>query len=411
MSKDAQNREFHDARRTGVGGSDVGVLLGMNDYKTPYQLWEEKTGRAEPFEGNLQTRFGNWAEQFVADEWCLRTGRKVQRFNGTLRHPTAPLIGHVDRLVVPPGSKIASHRGKVKTNEGLECKTAHALASSGDNWGESGTDHVPESYLLQCAAYMAVTGCGIWHLACLFGNSDFRTYIIERDMELEARIIEDVTEWWNKHVVADVPPDPQSELEARRKWASHDPGKVLSLDDGGVHIFHRYAALKANIREMEKEEQELRNMIIPLISDAEAVEYEGKKIATYKTNKPSMSTDWRSLALELLEDYDESERESRIDGATMLKPGSRVLRLNKAVQCLDSLPESSTDAIKGKISRRSSARFGAPKTNPNEVSTFEESLIRAARVARTNQDRASILDAMSGIDPETRSRVVLAFPE
>jgi predicted phage-related endonuclease len=36
------------SRKAGVGGSDMSTILGLNAFKTPYDLWLEKTGRAEP---------------------------------------------------------------------------------------------------------------------------------------------------------------------------------------------------------------------------------------------------------------------------------------------------------------------------------------------------------------------------
>ena len=41
--------ETHEAwlqeRKYGLGASDAGAVLGVNHWKTNYQLWEEKTGR------------------------------------------------------------------------------------------------------------------------------------------------------------------------------------------------------------------------------------------------------------------------------------------------------------------------------------------------------------------------------
>ena len=121
---------FHHDRLSGLGGSDIGAILGLNPWRTPYQVFLEKIGEAAPFEGNLQTRFGSYAEEFVAREYCEQTGRQVQRFNAMLRHPTAPLIGHVDRLVVPEGQKRASYRQEIRTDLSLEAKTASAFANS-----------------------------------------------------------------------------------------------------------------------------------------------------------------------------------------------------------------------------------------------------------------------------------------
>lgn len=37
-----------ESRKKGVGGSDVSTIMGLNKYKTSYQLWMEKTGRMQP---------------------------------------------------------------------------------------------------------------------------------------------------------------------------------------------------------------------------------------------------------------------------------------------------------------------------------------------------------------------------
>jgi len=35
-------------RKLGIGGSEIAIVLGLSPYKTPYQLWLEKTGLIEP---------------------------------------------------------------------------------------------------------------------------------------------------------------------------------------------------------------------------------------------------------------------------------------------------------------------------------------------------------------------------
>ncbi len=38
-------QEWLEDRKKGIGGSDVGQFLGLNKWKSPYQLWLEKTGQ------------------------------------------------------------------------------------------------------------------------------------------------------------------------------------------------------------------------------------------------------------------------------------------------------------------------------------------------------------------------------
>lgn len=324
------NSDFHAERRSGLGGSDLGAILGLNPWRTPFAVWQEKTGRAEPFVGNLQTRFGTYAEEFVAREYSARTGRPVQRYHAMLRHRRAPLIGHVDRLVVPVGAKRASHRHEIRTNLGLEAKTAHALAAArGDDWGEDGTDQVPQSYLVQCAAYMALTECEHWDLACLFGNSDFRIYHLTRDLELEGILLEEATRWWQDHVIADVPPDPSSEAEARQRWAAHVSGKVIDMDHDTLGLLREYAALKEREKAVETEIKAVRDRLIPAMADADAVSHGGVTMATFRANKDSIKIDWKAAFLEATQDVEKSVIEECLKRYTTIQPGARVLRLTK----------------------------------------------------------------------------------
>ena len=325
--------QFHADRLTGLGGSDLGAILGLNPYRTPHDVWLEKTRRHTTEVDGIHLRHGQWNEQFIADEYTRATGLRTQRYNAMLRHPEAPLIGHVDRLIVPEGAKVASYKTEIRTDRGLECKTASAFAAGRDSeWGPSGTDQVPQSYLLQVAAYQALTGCPQWDLAALIGNADLRIYHFTRDLELEGYLIEEASRWWRDYVVSDTPPPPSSELEARQRWPGHTPGKVLDADPTLYTDLTTLARLKAEIRAKEKEEQALKDRILPALADAEVVAWAGKEIMTYRANKASDKTDWKALADELLSGFDQEDRARYLAEYTATVPGPRVLRLGKALE-------------------------------------------------------------------------------
>ena len=327
--------KFEQERMTGLGGSDIGAILGLNPWRTPFQVYQEKIGEAAPFDGNLQTRFGSYAEEFVAKEYCQQTGRQVQRFKAMLRHPEVPLIGHVDRLVVPEGAKRASYKSEIRTDLGLEAKTASAFATGRTSeWGESGSDQVPESYLVQCAVYMALTECPRWDLAVLFGNTEFRIYNLTRDMELEAMILDEAARFWTDHVLPCVPPDPTSEAEARQRWPRHSDGKVLDADDALAVMFQHLADCKRRGKEVAEEEQALKDLILPLLEDADSVRRYGQPLATYRANKDSLKTDWPKLALALMAwaDLNTDQMAEWRNKYTDTQPGARVLRLAKDLE-------------------------------------------------------------------------------
>lgn len=326
---------FHAQRLTGLGGSDIGAILGLNPWRSPFQVYLEKVGEAAPFEGNLQTRFGTYAEEFVAQEYCHQTGQRVQRFTPMLRHPTAPLIGHVDRLVVPDGAKRASYRQEIRTDLGLEAKTASAFATGrGSEWGESGTDQVPEAYLTQTACYMALTGCPKWDIAVLFGNQEFRVYHLQRDLELEAMILDEASRFWTDHVLARNPPTPSSEAEARQRWPRHSEGRILEADMETAALLCQLADCKRRGKEVADEEQSIKDRLIPLIADADTVRHGEMSLATYRANKDSQHTDWQKVANFLRPMIDDGAFANIVAKYTTTKPGPRVLRMAKDIERL-----------------------------------------------------------------------------
>ena len=76
---DNEEEAWHTRRLTGLGGSDIGTVLGLNPYQTIDELWRIKTTRASGFEGNAATHWGHILEDVVAQEFAAVTGRKVMR--------------------------------------------------------------------------------------------------------------------------------------------------------------------------------------------------------------------------------------------------------------------------------------------------------------------------------------------
>ena len=44
----AEHDKWLEMRNKGIGGSEAAVIVGMNRWKSPFQLWLEKTGEVEP---------------------------------------------------------------------------------------------------------------------------------------------------------------------------------------------------------------------------------------------------------------------------------------------------------------------------------------------------------------------------
>lgn len=306
MNAITQREQWLLQRRAGLGGSDIGAILGLSQFRTPVDVWLEKTGRAPSNEETLQMRFGSYAEEFVAREYSNKTGHQVQRFTTMLHHPVAPVLGNVDRLVIPEGAKVASHKKEIRTNRGLECKTASAFSAANESeWGQEGTDAVPASYLIQCATYMALTNCSYWDLAVLFGNQEVRVYNLQRDSELEEEIIARSSEWWDRHIVADCAPAPVCECDIKRLYPS-DNGKTVDANPKTLELIARAVELKAQIASLEAElDGDKKSGSIGVIGSLKAYMGEASRLVlgnddliTWKAAKSSQKTDYAKALIE-----------------------------------------------------------------------------------------------------------------
>lgn len=292
--------EWLTARKAGLGGSDIGAILGLSPYRTPVDVWMEKTGRSDGNADSLQMRFGTYAEEFVAQEYSRETGNAVQRFTKMLHHPTAPILGNIDRLVVPEGQKVASHKSEIRTDCLLECKTASAFATTkSSEWGEAGTDQVPMSYLVQVATYRILTGCRYADLAVLFGNQDFRIYHLWQDADLEEMIVARATEWWNRHIVGDVAPEPVCEADVKTLYPRSTPEKIVEASTEVLVALNDLRVAKAEVEKWEARAEASQLTVKRAIADAEVLIFGGKTLATYKSAKPSQRTDWKALVAEI----------------------------------------------------------------------------------------------------------------
>lgn len=195
MSRD----EWLAERRLGIGGSDAAAVCGLSPWRSRVQVYLDKLGLVEDTEETERMRWGNLLEDVIAREYAEREGVKVQRRRQSIAHPEHHWMrANIDRAIVGQASGVGI----------LECKNVDRFAAK--EFGEAGTDAVPEYYLLQVVHYMAVTGYGWGRLAALIGGNELRVYEIPRDDELIGNLIEVERRFWEDHVLARLAPEPTS---------------------------------------------------------------------------------------------------------------------------------------------------------------------------------------------------------
>jgi putative phage-type endonuclease len=294
------NHDFTQDRTKYIGGSDIGAILGLSKFRTPLDVWMEKTGKEVRKLDSLPLRFGSFAEEFVASEYARATGFELLHDESIYIHPTYPFMSaHIDRFVL--GDAIRNGMGNTASRL-LECKTANPFSRG--EWGEPGTDQVPMSYLCQCIWYMAITGIEQCDLAVLFGNSDFRIYEIARDLELEALVIEKALHFWNEYVLKDIPPPAQTEGDYQALFKKSDPSKTIEANPKTVELIRQLQTLSTKSGDVDTQITEIKQHIMNEMKEAEVLSYQGNVIATWKAPKLSFRLDSKRLEKEEKEVYE-----------------------------------------------------------------------------------------------------------
>lgn len=262
----AKDREkWLAVRNAGVGGSDISAILGMNKWKSEFQLWLEKTGQAEQedLSENEAVYWGTVLEDAVATRFVELTGKKVRRC-GTLADEEHPfMLANVDRMIVGE-------------NAGLECKTTNGFRTK-----EWDGDEVPDQYYLQCQWYMMVTGCEKWYIACLIGGNKFVWKEVTRNEDDIAAIRSAAVEFWHRVENLIMPPVDGSEsckAILSERWQA-EKGMEIELPSAAEAEIERLQEIGDMLKSLNEQKTLAENRLKEMLGEATV-----GRIADYKVS-------------------------------------------------------------------------------------------------------------------------------
>ena len=284
------------ARNKGIGGSDAGVIAGVNPWKSPFTLWMEKTGQSDPedLSDNESVYWGVQLEPLVAKRFEEETGKKVHRC-GMLQSTGHPwMLANVDRIV----------EGE---DAGLEIKTPGAYGKA--NWDG---DKVPDSYYIQCQHYMMVTGISKWYIACLIGGNRFVCKEIPRNEEDISLLFEAEKDFWERNVQQHVMPELDGSRDCQKALLNRFAGGQIETVDlpEAKDILAEYDAAEAAAKAADADLETIKNRLRALLGDNENGTCYGRNFA-WKTIKGRTSIDSKKLQKDFPEAYEACHKEGK----------------------------------------------------------------------------------------------------
>jgi len=275
--------EQKERRKKGLFASDIARVMTGDGVRVAL----EKMGEIEPdnLDGVTSVELGNILEKPVLDAYVATQSPDVLiRSPDTIYHPDYDWLGcHLDGLARFPNSKRV-----------VEAKAFSAFNREG--WGDPGTDEVPLPRMWQCMAQIAITGASQADIPICFvnekalaqfltsGTVPIETYIIPRNEDLIAYMIDEAKKLWNK-VSAGELPDPVNPGDADIIYRRASAGKIVDAPENLVELHHALRDVRKRLKEVEDSKLLIESQIKSYMQDAAELRYHGKALVTWKNNK------------------------------------------------------------------------------------------------------------------------------
>lgn len=262
--------QWLEYRRSGIGGSDASTIVGLNPWSSPYVLFCDKMGALPEKDDSEAMRQGRDLEQYVADRWMERTGKRCRRNNFMWRSTVWPwMLADIDREVVGE-------------NAGLECKTTSVY-----NRHDFASGEVPLTYYVQCQHYMAVMGFDRMYLAVLVLSRGFYDFIIERDEEEIAALTAAEEEFWDR-LQREEPPEidgSEATQDALKAMYPHEEAELaLPLPRGAEEELERLERLQDTIKELQTDYDMIKSSMMAQMGNA-AIATTKKRVCSWVTRR------------------------------------------------------------------------------------------------------------------------------
>lgn len=241
-------------RTKGIGGSDAAAACGLSRWKSPMELWMEKTGQLEPNEAGEAAYWGQVLEPIIRDEFTRRTGIIIKPKKAILQHPFHPfMLANLDGLLTDPN-----------LGQGIfEAKTTGSFNAR--EWD----DKIPDEHYLQLQHYLAVTGFTFAYIAILIGGNTLRWHLVRRNDEVIELLIQLESHFWQyveKNIAPEIDGSPASTQLLNRLYPHGKPQSIL-LPNEALSLIKEMEQAKAEKKAAEERENTAVNKLKEIIGE------------------------------------------------------------------------------------------------------------------------------------------------
>jgi predicted phage-related endonuclease len=288
-------------RTTTVGSSDVAGILGLSPWAGPWDAYARLTGlvpRYSETDTPAQAR-GRMMELGIGERWAIERGlvfgvdvvRGPSITAPPLVHPTVPWIAGRPDFFAAPVKAI------------LEGKTSRSF---GDDWGPTAAPRLPVYYACQVAWQLAVVvhthGIETCHVGALSMTDDeWRVIVVHRSERIERRLVARVRDWFERHVLAGVPPPLDGSDGCGVALGKMHPRvrqQTREADAVDLALARDLARVRRELADLGSQDARIVNAIKARMGDAGTLYADGRKLAAWSERRGRETVDLDGLRAE-----------------------------------------------------------------------------------------------------------------
>jgi predicted phage-related endonuclease len=267
-------KDWLDYRLHIITGSDITAIMGINPYKTIVDVWLEKTGKALPqnYSEEQLDNFerGHWFEKPLLDWFMDRTNNVYEhnKNNNIYLYSKNENIG-----VTPDGFVMAHHSPPLPI---IEIKS-----TASDN-----IDNLRNIWYTQLLFNAGVCQSEEMFLIWIDGRHKRNYESFEFDNSLFNDLIASAEWFWDKNILADIPPDTKTSADMLKLWNKSFVGETVYADDEDIRNYLQLINIKNEAKILEKQQNELEEKLKIKIKQNEGmIDETGKVLCTWKSQE------------------------------------------------------------------------------------------------------------------------------
>lgn len=292
--------QWLENRKSGIGSSEIATIVGLNPYETPYQLWLRKTGQVPPKEENFFMKAGHYLEDAVARFYEDESGRKVINRSAAediYIHP------NFDWARVSPDRMFWRDAKRAGDNKGiLECKTTQR---------EIDGDNLPPFWFTQIQYQLGVMNRFDGSLAWLSAGRSFDYRDIVFVPDYFEWMMAEAEKFYIDNILGGREPRLTNTEDILLKYPTHTAGRFVEASVSLAGEVVRLKDIKDNIKTLDTSKDEIEEKIKVAIGEAEALNFQGSVLATWKAPKAGTKFDEKAFKTAHPDLYGEYSKEAQ----------------------------------------------------------------------------------------------------